>query len=60
VRVLPLGDHALGAAQPRLGLGRVLGRGRQVDRSVDDPREPLAPLRLRQLEQLVVAVGCAA
>ena len=55
-RVLALGDHALGVVQPRLGLGRVLRRGREVDRLGDERGEAVAALGLRQLEQhLVVA-----
>jgi hypothetical protein len=55
--VLALGDHALGPVQPRLGLLRDLGGGRQVDRRIDHALEPVAALRLRQLEQRLVVEG---
>ena len=53
-RVLALGDHALGALQPRLRLVRVLGGGREVDGLLDQLPEPVAALGLRQLEQHLV------
>ncbi len=53
-RVLALGDHALGAVQPRLGLGGVLGGRGEVDRRGDHRLEAIAALGLRQREQRLV------
>ena len=55
-RVLALGDHALGALQPRLGLVGGLGARREVQRRGDHRLEAVAALGLRQLQQRLVAV----
>ena len=54
--VLALGDHALGAVQPRLRLVGVLGGRREVDGRGDHRLEAVAALGLRQLEQRLVVL----
>ena len=46
-----LGDHALRALQPRLGLRAVERARREVERLLDQLLEPLAPARERLVEQ---------